>query len=97
MKRDYNNGTGCFGFALLILIFTLICVFGCQKETIRNSAHVYQMRIIYNNTSEWKYVKTDLVKDFGVIMQPDLQWYLDRKTDTSFICTEPWKLYWLIK
>jgi len=99
--KTQNKQDGYGGCLLLIVVFVLICMFGCTKVTYVNnprpeSAIVKQYKKVFNNTAEWKYIRTELVKDFGVIMQPDLNWYLDHVKDTSTICDEPWKLYWAI-
>jgi len=96
-KKKYQ--LGLLPLIILVVLYLVIghVLFGCSKEIEPNQARVIQMRHIYNNTTEWKYLRTEVVKDFGIIRQPELQFYLDQRFDTSFICTEPWKLYWSIK
>lgn len=84
---------------MIKFLFTLsIILLACSKEPmpLPRCGEVIQMRRVYNNTVEWRYVRTDVVKNFGVFCGDSLQYYVRLAADSSEICIEPWKLYWKI-
>jgi len=92
MKK--NNGL----FYWLLLIAILLIAFSCTKQEITPTCGtIIQMKKVYNNTSEWKYLRTEVVKDFGYQCGEFFQTAYKQRFDTTEICLlEPVKVYWKI-
>lgn len=67
-----------------------------EKQMPPTCGTVIQMKKIYNNTTEWRYLKTDTVKNFGYQCGQFFADAYSQRFDTVQLCFEPVILYWII-
>lgn len=92
MNHKHQNG-----WFFWLIFFILIFLSSCTKQGLIRCGTVVQMKKIYNNTAEWKYLRSEEVFNFGVQCGADLEFYQGQAKDTNQLCFEPVKLYWIIK
>jgi len=81
---------------LLFLLITSLMIYSCTKDTVMpDCGTVLQMRDMYNNTTEWKYLGTELVMDFGYQCGEFYTKAYKERFDTFQFCSEPVLIYWV--